>query len=156
MKDEQGRKILPGSVENASQVAALPYRVGDGLEILLITSRETRRWILPKGWPMKGRAPHEAAAQEALEEAGVVGEIGDEAVGVYSYEKGLKGGESVTCEVAVFPLRVTRQLDSWNEQHQRDLQWFEPETAAAQVAEPELADLIRDFATRAHASGSSS
>ena len=149
MKDEQGRKIQSGSVENASQVAALPYRLDAGLEILLITSRETRRWVLPKGWPMKDRAPHEAAAQEAHEEAGVIGEVSDAAIGAYSYQKGLKNGASVMCEVAVFPLHVTRQLESWSEQHQREFQWFDPEAAAAAVAEPELAELIRVFAARA-------
>ena len=156
MKDEQGRKIQPGSVESASQVAALPYRLKPGLEILLITSRETRRWVLPKGWPMKDRAPHEAAAQEAQDEAGVIGEVGDEALGAYRYQKGLKNGGSVLCEVAVFPLRVTAQLDTWSEQHQRELQWFDPESAAASVAEPELADLIRAFAAGGPAVGSSS
>ena len=155
MKDEQGRKIQPGSVENASQVAALPYRLQPGLEILLITSRETRRWVLPKGWPMKDRAPHEAAAQEAHEEAGLIGDVSEAAVGAYHYQKGLKNGGSVLCEVAVFPLRVTGQLDSWTEQHQREFQWFDPEAAAAAVAEEELAELIRAFAA-GNALGSSS
>jgi 8-oxo-dGTP pyrophosphatase MutT (NUDIX family) len=74
------------------QYAALPYRITDEVEVLLISSRETRRWILPKGWPMKGRKPHAAAAQEALEEAGVVGKIGKDPVGIYHYIKRMKNG----------------------------------------------------------------
>jgi 8-oxo-dGTP pyrophosphatase MutT (NUDIX family) len=155
MRDEQGHKIPPGSVESASQVAALPYRFEPALEIMLITSRETRRWVLPKGWRMKGLTPHEAAAQEANEEAGLIGEVSEETIGAYTYLKVLKNGDAVPCEVKVFPLRVTGQLDAWIEQHQRDLQWFDPESAASAVAEPELAGLIRAFAQQ-QARGSSS
>ncbi len=74
------------------QYAALPYRVRDGLELLLITSRETGRWVIPKGWPMKGKTAHAAAAREALEEAGLKGKIGKQSLGDYSYGKRLSNG----------------------------------------------------------------
>src|SRR5882724_13290224 len=92
------------------QYAALPYRLsGSSPEVMLVTSRETRRWIIPKGWPQKGKAPHHSAAREAFEEAGVVGTVGRRPVGSFPYEKRLKNGDVVVCEVHVFPLKVTRQ-----------------------------------------------
>src|ERR1700726_1179051 len=79
------------------QYAALPYRVrrNFGTEVMLVTSRETRRWIIPKGWPHKGKTPHRSAAREAFEEAGVVGAVGSRPVGSFSYEKRLNNGGSV-------------------------------------------------------------
>jgi hypothetical protein len=98
------------------QYGALPYREGrSGLEVLLVTSRETRRWIIPKGWPQSGLPPHRAAANEAFEEAGVVGKIGKKTIGSYWYDKTLESGAAVRCKVRVFPLRVTRQLKKWPE-----------------------------------------
>jgi 8-oxo-dGTP pyrophosphatase MutT (NUDIX family) len=156
MRDAEGRKIPWGAVELAHQVAALPYRLGPGLEVLLITSRETRRWVLPKGWPMKNRTPAEAAAKEAEEEAGAIGEIAAEPFGSYRYNKVLRHGGSILCEVAVFPLQVFTMLESWNEQHERELRWFAAEDAAAAVAEADLASLIRQFAHERPTEGSSS
>ncbi|WP_018263369.1 NUDIX hydrolase [Methylobacterium sp. WSM2598] len=130
------------------QVAALPVRrAEDGsLEVLLVTSRETRRWIAPKGWPMKGRKPHRAAAIEAREEAGVTGQISKTPAGHYTYDKRLPDGSAVPCRVAVYVLTVTGELPSWREQGQRDVQWVSSEAAAVLVREPELAALIRDLA----------
>jgi 8-oxo-dGTP pyrophosphatase MutT (NUDIX family) len=158
VRDAQGRKIPWGAVELAHQVAALPYRSASATvpEILLITSRDTRRWVIPKGWPMKNRTPAEAAAREAQEEAGVIGEIAAEPFGTYRYQKVLKHGGSILCEVAVFPLRVVSSLDSWHEQHQRELRWFVADEAAGLVAEDDLAALIRLFATEPPQEGSSS
>ena len=128
------------------QYAALPWRlVGRRLEILLVTSRETRRWVIPKGWPMKGRAPQEAAALEAIEEAGISGQIDADAIGSYRYLKRLKGDEAIPIQVIVFPLEVLSQLDHWKEQGQREANWFRYRKAAALVAEPALKRLIRDF-----------
>jgi 8-oxo-dGTP pyrophosphatase MutT (NUDIX family) len=155
-----GRKIPWGAAELAHQVAALPYRLTDApeptVEILLITSRETRRWVIPKGWPMKNRTPAQAAAQEAREEAGATGEIADDPIGAYRYQKVLRHGGSILCEVAVFPLRVEASLEHWDEKHQRELRWFAAEEAAELVAEPDLAALIRQFAADPGAEGSSS
>lgn len=128
------------------QYAALPYRCVGGLEILLISSRETRRWVIPKGWPMKGRKPHAVAAREAVEEAGVVGRIGAKPVGSYQYVKRLSNGAPLLCNVKVFAMMVERQRDRWREQGQRTQQWFPADEAAAAVDEPELRALIDNFA----------
>ncbi|WP_018260723.1 NUDIX hydrolase [Methylobacterium sp. WSM2598] len=138
----------PSLSKPLQQVAALPVRqaADGGLEVLLVTSRETRRWIAPKGWPMKGRKPHRAAAIEAREEAGVTGQISKTPAGHYTYDKRLPDGSAVPCRVAVYVLTVTRELPSWREQGQRDVHWVSSEAAAELVQEPELAALIRDLA----------
>lgn len=127
------------------QYAALPYRLGDEVEILLVTSRETRRWVIPKGWPMKGLKPHATAAREAREEAGVIGKVGKAAIGRYGYVKLLKNGAPLDCTVEVFPLEVTSHRVKWLEKGQRTLHWFTVEEAAEAVHEPELQDLIEAF-----------
>jgi 8-oxo-dGTP pyrophosphatase MutT (NUDIX family) len=127
------------------QYAALPYRFRDGVEILLVSSRETRRWVLPKGWPMKSKKPHSAAAREAMEEAGLVGKIDKKSLGSYHYQKRLKNGATVLCRVQVFPMLVEKQRKSWPEQNQRTTQWFSIPDAAEAVAEPELRDVILEF-----------
>lgn len=128
------------------QVAALCYRVSGGrCEVLLVTSRETGRWVLPKGWPMPGRSPWSAAAREAFEEAGVLGRSGRVCIGQYSYDKLLKGGAAVPCRVCVYPLRVGKLLPDWPERRQRVRRWMTPRKAAARVAEPELAALLAGF-----------
>ncbi|MEW6125107.1 MAG: NUDIX hydrolase [Pseudomonadota bacterium] len=129
------------------QYAALPYRQRqDGeVQVRLITSRETRRWVLPKGWPMKDIAPHKAAAREAFEEAGLIGSTSRTAIGLYTYEKRLSPIRSVTCDVLVFPMKVKRYLKKWPERSQRIGFWFTVESAAAAVQEEELKDLILRF-----------
>ena len=128
------------------QVAALPWRHGqDGVEIMMITSRETRRWVIPKGGRMVGKSDPEAAAQEALEEAGVKGDIKDHSIGVFRYAKGLKDGGQRLCVVSVYPLEVLIQLGAWPEAHQRERRWMSLNEAADLVHEPDLAALIRDF-----------
>ncbi|MGU3495784.1 NUDIX hydrolase [Xanthobacteraceae bacterium A53D] len=128
------------------QYAALPYRQRqDGeIQIRLITSRETRRWVIPKGWPMKGLSPAKAAAREAYEEAGLLGSVSSEPIGMYSYDKRLTL-QSVPCDVMVFPLKVKRYLKKWPERSERFGFWFSVESAAAAVQEPELSQLILDF-----------
>ena len=124
------------------QYAALPWRMTDGgLEILLITS-SSGRWIIPKGWPMDGKAPHEAAAQEAWEEAGVRGEAGLEAVGVVHTDKVGKDGRVKRLEVRVFPLAVTEEAERWPEADVRQRRWVSQAEAAELVGEPELAALL--------------
>jgi 8-oxo-dGTP pyrophosphatase MutT (NUDIX family) len=127
------------------QFAALPYRVNGELEVLLVTTRETGRWVIPKGWPMVGKTPRAAAAREALEEAGVVGKPGRRRLGAYNYPKLLKSGATVVCRVTVFPLAVTEQKATWREQDQRTTRWFSPAEAAEAVQEPGLSAIIRDF-----------
>ena len=132
---------------DALQFAALPFRRGQGrLEIMLITSRETRRWVIPKGWPMADRTPAGAALQEAYEEAGLEGAIADQPFGAYRYLKQRPKAGDVTCRVEVFPLEVTGQLAEWPEQAQRETHWFAAEDAAEAVDEADLSALIRRFA----------
>lgn len=137
--------VLDEDGEPRRQVGALPFRFGrDGKpKILLVTSRESRRWVIPKGWPMKGRKPFEAAAREAYEEAGLRGAIGKRPIGHYLYQKRLKNLDAVLCQVKVFPLEVRKQLKHFPEENQRDLRWFSPADAAEAVSEPGLAALIR-------------
>ncbi|MGO9421234.1 NUDIX hydrolase [Roseiarcus sp.] len=139
------------------QYGALPYRFTPdaALEILVVTTRQTRRWIIPKGWPIKGLRPPKAAAREAFEEAGVTGRIGVRAVGSFTYDKALdEAGRLATCEVTVFPLLVKSQSDAWPEIEQRVTQWVEPSKAAAMVKDLELKAVIAAFAKRVAAAAS--
>jgi 8-oxo-dGTP pyrophosphatase MutT (NUDIX family) len=125
----------------------LPYRhEPDGaVSVLLITSRETRRWVLPKGNTMKGLSSRDAAAREAFEEAGVSGVASKKAIGRYRYDKRLKNGALRTMTVAVFPLAVTGQAESWPEQDERETCWFSAPEAATMVEEEDLQALLRAF-----------
>lgn len=129
------------------QVAALCWRCGEqGLEILLVTSRETRRWVTPKGGRMPGLTDARAAAVEALEEAGVEGRVADHPIGTFRYLKWLRRGEGRWCVVSLFPLEVTVEHATWQEQHERTRQWMSAEQAASRVNEADLAALILAFA----------
>jgi 8-oxo-dGTP pyrophosphatase MutT (NUDIX family) len=134
-----------GKTRPQVQYAALPYRrrSGQALEVLLITSRGTRRWVIPKGWPVENLAPHESAAHEAMEEAGVIGRISKRPIGSYRYKKRLSDGSPITCQVTVFPLNVEKKLPSWLEKDQRQTKWFEVHDAANAVQEPELRAVIQ-------------
>ena len=125
------------------QVAALPWRRKNGhVEILLVTSRETRRWVIPKGWPMDRLNDHVAAEREAFEEAGVEGHVSDEALGVFSYEKIQKTGDRNLVDVTVFDLEVKTPLKNWPEKDERKRQWFTVEEAAEMVMEKSLKSMI--------------
>jgi 8-oxo-dGTP pyrophosphatase MutT (NUDIX family) len=126
------------------QYAALPYRQKGNFstEVLLVTSRRSGRWIIPKGWPVKGKAPHKAAAREAHEEAGVIGKINRCAIGSYSYRKRLKSG-SVIVWVKVFALQVKRQDESWPEKGEREVKWMSRTRAANTVRDRGLGAIIR-------------
>ncbi len=140
---------MPAERSGNSQYAALPYRKSaSGLEILLITSRGSGRWIIPKGWPIAGLTASQSAAREALEEAGVKGNVGSESIGSYPYDKQLADDTSCLCEVEVFVLEVVDELDRWPEQHERQRKWLGVEQAAEQVAEAELGVMIREWARR--------
>jgi 8-oxo-dGTP pyrophosphatase MutT (NUDIX family) len=132
------------------QYGALPYRRRKTFrtEVMLVTSRETGRWVIPKGWPKRRKAPYASAAREAFEEAGVVGKVGRFPIGSYSYKKRLKQGKVVVCRVEVFALEVKRLKKSWPEQAEREVQWFSPTEAAETVSEPELSDIIRNLPKR--------
>ncbi|MGL5008812.1 MAG: NUDIX hydrolase [Paracoccaceae bacterium] len=131
----------------STQVAALCWRRHrDRIEVLLITSRDTGRWVLPKGWPMDGRSGPEAAAQEAWEEAGVEGQVAPEVLGLFGYDKVLSPDLSHPCMVSVYPLRVASLSRRFPERHERRRKWFTAEKAARKVAEGELRNLLNSLA----------
>jgi 8-oxo-dGTP pyrophosphatase MutT (NUDIX family) len=142
---ERVRRLF-GTASCRLQVAALPWRMNEGnVEILLITSRDTGRWVLPKGWPEAREPLSEAAAREAGEEAGIGGRISHIEAGRYFYAKMLSSGEEVPCEVLVFPLRVDHVADKWKEWRQRERKWVAPEEASRMVNEPDLSQIIVYF-----------
>jgi 8-oxo-dGTP pyrophosphatase MutT (NUDIX family) len=129
--------------EPRTQYGAICWRKSDdGFDVLLITSRETGRWVVPKGWPISGMMAADAAAKEAWEEAGVEGKICDVCLGLFSYSKNLTDGQSVPCVVAIYGLRVEKLSRRYPEQHQRRRKWFTATEAAELVAEPELRILL--------------
>jgi uncharacterized protein len=111
----------------------------------LITSRETKRWVIPKGNPVRGLAPHQSAAHEAFEEAGISGIACPVSIGTYHYDKRRSNGSSRNATVNVFPLAVISQFDDWPEMHERTTQWFDLADAADAVDEAELKALISSF-----------
>ena len=125
------------------QVAALPLRLAKNgaIEILLVTSRDTGRWIIPKGWTSKRIKECKAAAREAREEAGVKGKILREAIGTYRYIK-RELGNGALIEVRVFLLKVSKRCKRWPEKRERRRAWFDIEDAASRVSDPELSILI--------------
>lgn len=132
----------------AEQIAALPLRWDKNgkLRVLMVTSRDRGRWVMPKGWTMDGKKPWQAAKIEALEEAGAVGFVSDEKVGTYHYEKRLEEGRSVWCRVTVYPMVVDKLKRRWKERKERKRHWFSLDKAAKLVDEPELTELLRGLA----------
>ena len=130
--------------EKKTQYGALPWRYAGGtVEVMLISSRDTGRWVIPKGWPIKGLSPDQSAAREAYEEAGLGGQISKRPIGVFDYPKRLDGGKVTSCRVEVYALEQMVQHSTWPEQGQRKLQWFSLPEAANAVQEPQLKDIIR-------------
>lgn len=129
------------------QVAALCYReTANGKEVLMITSRDTGRWILPKGWPMRGKSEAEAAVQEAWEEAGVKpANVTGEAIGSYAYDKVLENGLPIPIETFVYPVEVEELAKSFPESKERRRKWMSPKQAANLVDEPQLQTLLHDL-----------
>jgi len=126
------------------QVGALPLRLhADGfVEVMLVTSRESPRWMIPKVWPAPGLPAHEAALREARDEAGLVGTIMPEPFGYFTYDKRLTSGLVLPCRVAVHLLHVTGQLERWRERGQRDAAWLTSREAARRVCNLSLQRLI--------------
>ncbi len=135
--------ILPDGAR--LQAAALPYRQGKRLEVLLVSSLDTGRWIVPKGWPMKGRSNFETASREAYEEAGVKGEIASEPAGSFHYNKRKRNGAVWRCLVEVFPMEVKSRSRSWPEKAARKTRWCAWSEAADLVDDTGLGDIIRAF-----------
>lgn len=133
-------------LDERRQVAALPYRktASGRIEVLLITSRETGRFIIPKGWPVKRLSDPDSAAKEAYEEAGVVGKVKPKPIGTYSYWKRLERTFELL-KVDVYALKVRGQRDNWPEKEARMFRWLPTRDAAALIDEPELITLIKTF-----------
>lgn len=128
-----------------TQFAALCYRKRKSeLQICLVTSRTSKRWIIPKGWPMHNQTPAEAAATEAWEEAGLSGKCYDVCLGVYSYTKQHKEG-ALTILTLVYPMKVNNVHSTWPEAHQRKRQWMTPRKAARKLKEPALKQIVANF-----------
>jgi 8-oxo-dGTP pyrophosphatase MutT (NUDIX family) len=143
MAREQKHKKRDKRDRHGRQFAALPFAQREGATmVVLVTSRETGRWVLPKGWAEKRLTGPELAAKEAFEEAGLVGKVAGEPVGSYSYRKRLPDGSTVACGVDVFPMRVERLLDDWPERRQRQREWFTLAQAAMAVEEGDLVTLL--------------
>jgi len=129
-----------------TQFAALCYRVKDGkVQILLITSRQSGRWIIPKGWPMDGKTPADAALAEAWEEAGVKGKVTGRSLGLFSYHKDVDSNGEMPCVAMVYPVKVKSVAAKYPEKDQRTRKWFSPKKAALKVSEPELAHILKVF-----------
>ena len=142
---ERVRRLF-GTVPCRLQVAALPWRRrDDDLEIMLITSRDTGRWVLPKGWPEAREPLCQAALREAGEEAGLSGTIATIEAGRYFYAKALSSGEEVPCEVLVFPLQVAGVAERWKEKRSRTRKWVPASEAVGMVNEPDLGQIIAYF-----------
>lgn len=141
---------MSGKDRIARQIAALPLSLDrkGNWKVLMVTSRDSGRWVMPKGWEMNGRKPWHAAEIEALEEAGAIGTISPKPIGRYHYKKGLPGAKSVQCCVTLYPMRVEKLNRRWKERKQRKRRWFSPAKAAQRVDEPELRDLLQDLEKR--------
>lgn len=123
------------------QSAVLPYRQqGDGFEVMLVTSRKGTRWVLPKGIVEPGLTPPASAGKEAREEAGIEGRVSKDSLGRYAYKKW--GG---TCEVEVFPMQVTSELEEWPEAETRRRKWMPLKKAARRVADNKLRKMVQNL-----------
>lgn len=132
--------------EARAQFAALCYRYKKGeLQILLVTSRNRGRWILPKGWPENKLTPANSALKEAFEEGGVVGTAHDSCVGVYNYSKIYGPNKGLPNIVMVYPIEVKKTRKLYPEKDQRRRKWFSPKAAAKKVDEAQLSNIIKSF-----------
>jgi 8-oxo-dGTP pyrophosphatase MutT (NUDIX family) len=126
--------------EKPTQSAALPYRMrGSVLEVLLVTPRGGEGWIIPKGKVAARLGPARSARREAEEEAGVHGEIDPAPFDHYRH-----GGGDDGPLVAVHLMRVTREMASWPEAHERERRWATLDELPQLVVDPGLARVMRD------------
>ena len=136
-------------MKTRTQYAALPYIMDAGrCRVLLITSRRSKRWIIPKGWPEADLEPYELAALEAYEEAGVKGHVREKSIGSFSYIKQSDINGHVQYNVDVFPLQVDRQYLDWPEKHERQQRWLKVKKAVLLIDEHDLAELVRKFCSK--------
>lgn len=135
-----------GKRDVRTQFGALCWRMKNGkVEVLLVTSRRRKRWIIPKGWPVDGAKPVDAAETEAWEEAGVNGKAHSVCLGIYSYLKEFDEGDRLPCVVAVFPIKVKKVAREWPEMGSRRRKWLSQKAAAKVVDDRELGEIILNF-----------
>jgi len=128
------------------QSAAIPYRLqADHIEVLLVTSRTHKRWVLPKGKVPRGMPAHASAAREAREEGGVIGDVDHTAVGAYPVPVVREGQIAGEVSVPAFPLHVSLELDVWPEMHLRQRQWLAIERALKLVKDKGIRTVLRAF-----------
>jgi 8-oxo-dGTP pyrophosphatase MutT (NUDIX family) len=136
------------------QSGAIPYAMVELTPVfLLVTSRRTGRWIFPKGGLAKGMEPWESAKKEAYDEAGVEGVVDTVPVGSYRSWK-TRGMRRFAIEVAMYPLRVERQVEKWRETDERHRHWVTLPEVTRLIADKRLADFVRIVADRARSDGS--
>ncbi len=140
--------IMQGGM--VEQVGAICFRTGlqGSIEVLLVTTRETGRWTIPKGWAIKGLKSHEAAEREAWEEAGVKGKARKSPLGYFTYLKTLDDGTKVPSLVEVHLVEVKKAFTRFPESKERSIEWLSPVAAAARVSEPELKGLLMSLMRR--------
>jgi 8-oxo-dGTP pyrophosphatase MutT (NUDIX family) len=144
---QQQEIVLGGAAKTdlRTQFAALCYRIkNEKVQFCLVTSRRSGRWIVPKGWPMNGQTPMDAAATEAFEEAGVRGKIEPRPIGVFSYYK-VHSKNELPCIAVVYPLKVKKVFRTWPERKERNRKWLSRKKAAALVDDAELSQIILRF-----------
>jgi 8-oxo-dGTP pyrophosphatase MutT (NUDIX family) len=137
---------MAASKQEFRQFGALPFYIdlnGDA-HVYLVTSRGSGRWIIPKGNPIRGLAPHKVAAREALEEAGLLGKIERISIGTFEFDRRRVGVETI-CRVDVYALNVKRQLRHWAEAGQRSVRRCDLTTALSLLTLPDLSILIEQF-----------
>lgn len=126
------------------QIAALCHRMREGkVEVLLVTSKSTRRWILPKGWPILSRRAHRTAAIEAFEEAGVTGKVHKNPFASFSSYKGGEAGLKLRTEILVFLVDVESEAEEFPDSAERDVRWVSIKEAVRMTSEPGLIDVFR-------------
>ena len=143
-------RCMDGGKRNVrTQFGALCWRIKNGtVQVLMVTSRTRQRWIIPKGWPVDGATPVEAARREAWEEAGVTGDADPTCIGLYSYVKDLPKNELLPCVVAIFPVKVRKKKSDWPEMNQRRRKWMTLKQAAKATDIKELSAILKSFDPR--------
>jgi 8-oxo-dGTP pyrophosphatase MutT (NUDIX family) len=148
-------RLLSGSLQShrkrpLQQVGGLCFRMNAAGEpdVLLITTRETKRWSIPKGWPIDGLSRHKSAKQEAWEEAGIKGKVRIKPFGSFVYEKVLANGDTVPADVQVHLIKVRETRSIFPERGQRELAWVSASEASRRVGEPGLKKLLGKLSKR--------
>ena len=141
LRNKNGLSLQKNTPVIYPQSAVIPFRFQHGnLEVLLITARSGKRWIIPKGIIEDGLSPEQSAEQEAFEEAGIRGTVFPNSIGEYRYHKW--GG---TCTVQVYVIKVEEVLLEWPEAQVRERRWVGLEEAKKLVEENALKNMFQEL-----------